>query len=82
MQDVAAQAAAMAAQRDPRRNGMDNPFGDSDPLHPSLARLTGELPLTVLNLLYCLWSTGQALYFLARKYAMCTSLRTCSTPSI
>ena len=36
-------AAAEAAQRDPRRNGMDNPFGDGrpDPMHPSLARLTG-----------------------------------------
>ena len=38
--------AAAAAQRDPRRNGMDNPFGDGrpEPMHPSLARLTG-MPL-------------------------------------
>jgi hypothetical protein len=35
------------AERDPRRNGMDNPFGASlDPLHPQLALLTGgPLPL-------------------------------------
>lgn len=30
------------AERDPRRNGMDNPFGAGlEPLHPQLALLTG-----------------------------------------
>lgn len=42
-QGAAAEEAAAAAQRDPRRNGMDNPFGDGrpEPMHPSLATLTG-----------------------------------------
>lgn len=32
------------AERDPRRNGMDNPFGGGyEPLHPQLALLTGQL---------------------------------------
>ncbi len=31
------------AERDPRRNGMDNPYGAGyEPLHPQLALLTGK----------------------------------------
>lgn len=41
LQGVAAQADEPTAERDPRRNGMDNPFGDGNPMHPSLALLTG-----------------------------------------
>lgn len=38
------------AERDPRRNGMDGPFGSGlEPLHPQLALLTGASQIAALG---------------------------------